>query len=46
METLGFKLILTLVGQFEGKIELDRTGGTAFKIRFRKQIQRSKQGRE
>ena len=33
-ETLGLKLITTLVEQIKGKIELDRIGGTRFMITF------------
>jgi len=33
-ETLGLELVRTLVDQLEGSIELDRSGGTAFKITF------------
>ncbi|MCK4818150.1 histidine kinase, partial [bacterium] len=33
-ESLGMQLVITLVEQFEGTIELDRAEGTAFKIRF------------
>src|SRR5579885_3489104 len=34
-KSLGLQLVLMLVEQIEGKIELDRTNGTEFKIRFR-----------
>jgi PAS domain S-box-containing protein len=33
-ETLGLQLVNTLVKQLNGAIELDRSNGTAFKIRF------------
>jgi two-component sensor histidine kinase len=33
-ESLGLQLVNTLVNQLEGTIELDRRGGTAFKITF------------
>ncbi|MDP2993004.1 MAG: ATP-binding protein, partial [Deltaproteobacteria bacterium] len=33
-ETLGLQLVITLVKQIEGTIELDRSGGTEFKITF------------
>jgi len=33
-ETLGLQLVMTLVKQIKGKIELDRSGGTEFKITF------------
>ncbi|MBI5679966.1 MAG: PAS domain S-box protein [Methanobacterium sp.] len=33
-ETLGLRLIDTLVSQIDGKIELDKTKGTSFKIEF------------
>lgn len=33
-ESLGLQLVNTLVAQLEGTIELDRSGGTAFKITF------------
>jgi two-component sensor histidine kinase len=34
-ETLGLKLITTLVIQIDGTIDLDRIGGTMFTIAFR-----------
>lgn len=34
-ETLGLKLITTLVNQIDGIIELNRIGGTMFTITFR-----------
>lgn len=34
-DSLGLQIVSLLVGQLEGTIELDRTGGTAFTIRFR-----------
>jgi len=36
-ETLGLQLVTLLVGQLEGKIELDRTEGAAFTVTFREQ---------
>lgn len=33
-ESLGLQLVVTLVDQIEGSIELDRSAGTAFKIEF------------
>ena len=33
-ETLGLQLVMTLVKQLKGTIELDRSGGTEFKITF------------
>jgi len=36
-ETLGLQLVMTLVKQLKGTIELDRSGGTAFKITFAEQ---------
>ena len=33
-ESLGLQLVDTLVNQLEGTIELDRSGGTAFKTTF------------
>ena len=33
-DTLGLQLVTLLVDQLGGKIELDRTGGTAFTIAF------------
>jgi len=33
-ESLGLRLTLTLVDQLEGTIELDRSGGTEFKVTF------------
>jgi PAS domain S-box-containing protein len=33
-QSLGLQLVNTLVEQIEGTIELDRSGGTAFEIRF------------
>lgn len=33
-ESMGMKLITTLVQQLEGKIDIERSGGTAFKIEF------------
>lgn len=36
-ESLGFQIIITLVeGQLEGKIELNKTEGTEFRIKFKK----------
>ncbi|RPJ72878.1 MAG: hypothetical protein EHM20_13160, partial [Alphaproteobacteria bacterium] len=32
--SLGLQLVTTLVDQIEGDIELDRSSGTGFKIRF------------
>ena len=34
-ESLGLKLVIALTDQLEGTIELDRSSGTAFKIKFR-----------
>lgn len=34
-KSLGLQLVLMLVEQIEGKIELDRTNETEFKITFR-----------
>jgi PAS domain S-box-containing protein len=33
-ESLGMQLVITLVEQLDGSIELDRSSGTAFRIRF------------
>ena len=33
-ESLGLQLVNTLTEQLDGSIELDRTGGTTFKITF------------
>ncbi len=33
-ETLGLKLVVSLISQLDGTIELDRTGGSTFTIRF------------
>jgi two-component sensor histidine kinase len=35
-ESLGLQLVIALVKQLEGIIELDRSGGTTFKITFAK----------
>jgi two-component sensor histidine kinase len=35
MESLGLRLVNTLVDQLKGTIELDNEGGTKFKIEFR-----------
>jgi PAS domain S-box-containing protein len=41
-ETLGMQLVTSLVeGQLDGIIKLDRSGGTAFKIKIRKQPPKS-----
>jgi len=32
IKSLGLQLVIALVGQLDGTIELDRTGGTTFKI--------------
>ncbi|MGK7877794.1 MAG: histidine kinase dimerization/phosphoacceptor domain -containing protein [Xenococcaceae cyanobacterium] len=34
MESLGMQLVLTLTEQLEGTIELDRSNGTSFKLKF------------
>ncbi len=36
-ETMGMELVTTLVGQLEGRIELERNGGTRFSVRFRRE---------
>jgi two-component sensor histidine kinase/putative methionine-R-sulfoxide reductase with GAF domain len=36
-ETLGLQVVTTLVEQIEGTIELDRSNGTEFKIKFKEQ---------
>ena len=41
-ESLGLQLVCTLVDQLEGTIELDRSGGSTFKISFKEP--KSKQG--
>jgi two-component sensor histidine kinase len=33
-ETLGLKLVISLISQLDGTIELNRTGGSTFTIRF------------
>ena len=33
-KTLGLQVVSTLVDQLDGKIELDRSGGTYFRISF------------
>ncbi len=35
-ETLGMQLVVTLVEQIKGKIELDNSNGTFFRINFKK----------
>ena len=35
-DTLGIKLVSTLVEQIEGTMEVDKTCGTSFKIKFKK----------
>jgi len=35
-ETLGFRLVKSLIGQLKGTIEVIRNGGTTFKIMFKK----------
>jgi two-component sensor histidine kinase len=40
-ESLGLQLVNMLVHQLEGAIELDRSGGTAFKITFEKPEEKS-----
>ncbi|MFY1111660.1 MAG: PAS domain-containing protein [Methanosarcinaceae archaeon] len=36
LDTLGLQLVNTLVNQIEGEIEIERNGGTEFRIRFGK----------
>ena len=38
VESFGFQIVMLLVRQLDAKIELDRTGGTAFTVRFRELI--------
>ena len=38
IESFGFQIVMLLVRQLDAKIELDRTGGTAFTVRFRELI--------
>jgi two-component sensor histidine kinase len=41
-KTLGLQLVNTLVNQLEGTIELDRRGGTTFKIALAAPVDREK----
>jgi PAS domain S-box-containing protein len=41
-DSLGIQLVNTLVRQLKGKIEIDRSSGTAFKITFRQLEQRKR----
>ncbi|HET8759946.1 MAG TPA: ATP-binding protein, partial [Nitrospiria bacterium] len=36
--SLGIRLVLTLVSQLGGRIDLDRSSGTTVTIRFREQV--------
>ncbi|MEA3415954.1 MAG: histidine kinase dimerization/phosphoacceptor domain -containing protein [Thermodesulfobacteriota bacterium] len=45
-ETLGLQLVMTLVKQIKGTIELDRDGGTKFKIAFVSREKKDNEGIE